>query len=320
MTTPISRPRVNDDLRDAPTQLFSISAYEYLKPYITSDRVVAGKITRNVFPDGERYVRINTPVRGQHVAVLGGTIDDNATLELFDLAAALTSQGARSLTLLVPYFGYSTMEREAKPGEIVTAKLRAMLLSAIPQAWENTTVVLLDLHAPGTPHYFQDHIQPVHLDARSTLKGSVLELAGGLPFVLGATDAGGAKRVQNFANMLGVEAGFVFKRRHDGSHVSFTAMHADVRGRQVVIFDDMVRTGGSLIQAARAYRSAGATKVSAVCTHGVLPPGALAKIQASGTIERLIVTDSHPRAVAQASDFLLVCTISGMFEAWLRSR
>jgi ribose-phosphate pyrophosphokinase len=301
----------------APTLLFATRAYCGLQRTILSDRVAEGRLEREDFPDGERYVRILSDVRERHVAVLGGTIDDTATLELYDLATTATLEGARSLTLIVPYFGYSTMEHGRHKGEIVTAKVRAQLLSSLPPAVEGTRIVLLDLHSPGLPYYFEGHIRPVHLNGWSCLQEAIREAAPSKRFVLGAVDAGGAKRVQSLANVLGVEAGFVFKRRLSGDRVTFTAMHADVEGRPVVLCDDMVRTGGSLIQAARAYRDAGATRVAAVATHGVLPPGALERIQDSGVIERLVVTDSHPNAVAQGNDFLRVVTIAGVLERWL---
>lgn len=300
-----------------PIRLFSTRAYAGLERLLQSERVVCGRLERQSFPDGERYLRVVDEVRNQDVAVLGGTIDDASTLELCDLASTVVQEGARSLTLLIPYFGYSTMERQARPGEAVTAKLRARMLSALPQPGNGTRVVLVDLHSPGLPWYFEGSVRPVHLFPGDLLASAARDLARGEPFVLGAVDAGGAKRVQTLANRLGVEAGFVFKRRLSGDRVSFTAMHADVSGRPVVLCDDMVRTGGSLIQAARAYREAGATRVSAVATHGVLPDGALDRLRESGVLDRLVVTDTHPRAVDQADDFLRVVTIAGDLERWL---
>jgi len=300
-----------------PTLLFATQAYAPLQRLICSDQVREGDLERDSFPDGERYLRVSTPVRGRRVAVLGGTIDDAATLELFDLAGALVLEGAAALTLLIPYFGYSTMERQAKAGEVVTAKLRAHLLSSIPRPAGGLQVVLVDLHAPGLPYYFEGTIRPVHLFPTRLLCEAIRTCAEHEPYVVGAVDAGAAKRVQHLANVLGVEAGFVFKRRHSGSQVSFTALAASVEGKRVVLCDDMVRTGGSLIQAARAYLDAGATSVAAVATHGVLPPGALDRLQASEVLDCLVVTDSHPRALAQRGGFLRVVTIAGLLERWL---
>mgnify|MGYP002824077365 CR=1 FL=1 len=301
-----------------PTLLFATEAYCELQRLIASDRVQQGVIERDSFPDGERYLRLVTPVRGRRVAVLGGTIDDTATLELFDLASAAVVEGASAVTLLIPYFGYSTMERQQKPGEVVTAKLRAHLISALARPADGLQVVLLDLHAPGLPYYFEADVRPVHITPTRLLCEAIRNCAGDEDFVVGAVDAGAAKRVQNLANELGVEAGFVFKRRLSGDQVSFTALAADVRGKRVVLCDDMVRTGGSLIQGARAYLEAGATSVAAVATHGVLPPGALDRLERSGVLDCLVVTDSHPNALAQRGGFLRVVTIAGVLERWLQ--
>jgi ribose-phosphate pyrophosphokinase len=113
--------------------LFAISDYEYLAEKVLAlGHCERGEIEVSRFTDGERYQRILSNVEGREVLLIGGTVNDSATLELYDLASSLVSYGADSLTLVIPYFGYSTMERAIKPGEIVTAKTRARLLSAIP--------------------------------------------------------------------------------------------------------------------------------------------------------------------------------------------
>jgi ribose-phosphate pyrophosphokinase len=98
------------------------------------------------------------------------------------------------------------------------------------------------------------------------------------------------------ANDLGVEGAFIFKRRHQDGTTEAAAMSADVRGRKVVIYDDMVRTGGSLIGAASAYLDAGATSIAAVATHGVLPGDAVHRLVDSGLFTDMVCTDSHPRS------------------------
>jgi ribose-phosphate pyrophosphokinase len=111
----------------------------------------------------------------------------------------------------------------------------------------------------------------------------------GQAYLLGAADAGRAKWVQSLARDLGVEPAFVYKRRDAASgDLAVTGINADVRGKKVVLYDDMIRTGGSLVQAARAYLDAGAIEVHAVASHLVLPGDSLQKILASGA------TDSHP--------------------------
>ncbi len=228
---------------------------------------------------------------------VGGTIDDAATLALYDLACGLVIEGAYRVRLVIPYFGYSTMERSTRGGEIVTAKTRARLLSSIPQASRGTQVFLLDLHVASIAHYFEGGIRPVHVYAKDLVTAEARRL-GGDDFVLACTDAGRAKWVESLANDLGVEAAFVYKRRTSGSETHVTGVSAQVAGKRVVIYDDMIRTGGSLINAAQAYRDAGAVAIDAIATHGLFPGDSLARIKATGLFGQIATTDSHPRAAA----------------------
>jgi ribose-phosphate pyrophosphokinase len=283
------------------------------------DHCQAGVVETRHFPDGERYLRILTESVGRDVVVLGGTVADADTLTLYDLACATVGAGARSLTLVIPFFGYQTMERRVKEGEVVVAKTRARLLSSIPPAGLGNRVALMDLHSEGIPHYFSGEVRPVHLSARPLMLREIRRV-GGDEFVLGATDAGRAKWVESLANDLGVEGAFIFKRRHDDGTTEAAAMNADVRGRKVVIYDDLIRTGGSLIGAASAYLDAGATSIAAVATHGVLPGDALDRLVDSGLFTDIVCTDSHPRAheLAENARFDVV-SIAGLLAGFLAS-
>jgi ribose-phosphate pyrophosphokinase len=276
----------------------------------------AGEVAIDTFPDGERYMRIVSEVDGRDVVLLGGTTSDAATLMVFDLGCALVRCGARRLTLIVPYYGYATMERAVRAGEVVTAKTRAVMLSAIPMACYGNRILLLDLHAEGIPHYFESGLTAFHVYAKPVLRDVITRL-GGDDFVLACTDAGRAKWVESLANDVGVTAAFVFKRRLAGDRTEVSALDAQVQGKRVVIYDDMIRTGGSLIGAARAYRDAGATSLAAVATHGLFPGESLAKIQASGLFTDIVCTDSHPRALALQAQGLVVEPIGQLFLPYL---
>lgn len=273
-----------------------------------------GTVERTEFPDGEHYRRVATASRGRDVVLLGGTISDHDTLELYDLACGLAYYGARRLTLVMPFFGYSTMERATRPGEVVTAKVRARLFSSIPQAAMGNRIFLVDLHVEGITHYFEGSLQPVHVSARGMIADIAQEM-GGNDFVLACTDAGRAKWVESLANDLGVTAAFAYKRRQSGSSTEVVGVSAHVRGKKVVIYDDMIRTGGSLVGAARAYLDAGATEVSALTTHGVFPKGALDRLEKSGLFSSIAATDSHPRARALASGFLKIYSVAELLSA-----
>ncbi|CAN5804022.1 ribose-phosphate pyrophosphokinase [soil metagenome] len=285
-----------------PPVVFSVESYAYLATAIAQiGGWELGAVKRETFPDGEHYLRIDTDPTDRDVILVGGTPDDASTLELYDLASGLVTGGAYRLRMVVPYFGYSTMERAVRPGEIVKAKSRARLLSSLPLASRGTQVFMLDLHVDAIAHYFEGGIRPVHVYGKPLVMAAARRL-GGDNFVLASTDAGRAKWVESLANDLGVEAAFVYKRRVSGSSTQVTGVSAQVAGKRVVIYDDMIRTGGSLLQAAAVYRDAGATGVDAIATHGILPGTSLAKIQASGLLGRIVVTDSHPHAMALLAD------------------
>lgn len=282
--------------------LFTTESYDYMRDDLRcATDAEAGQIERKTFADGERYHRLVTDVVDRDVVLVGGTGSDADTLELFDLACGLVQEGARVLTLVLPYLGYATMDRAVKPGEVVKAKTRARLLSAIPHGVQANRLILLDLHAEGIQYYFEGASHPVHVYAKPVVAKAILEL-GGEGFVLACTDAGRAKWVESLANELGLDASFVFKRRGDDGRPEVTAISADVDGRNVVIYDDMVRSGDSLMNAAKAYRDVGAARVTAVTTHGLFPGGAITRIEASGLIDRVVCTDSHPAALRADED------------------
>jgi ribose-phosphate pyrophosphokinase len=276
--------------------LFTIASYAYLEAAFA--RAVDGepaKVLRKTFPDGERYLRLEADSWGRDVVLLGGTPNDLDWLEVYDLGCAISRAGARSLSIVMPYFGYATMERAVVPGEVVTAKTRARLISAIPPCEAGTRVFLFDLHTNGIEFYFSDSHVTHHLYGSPIVTAIVRRVMGDKPYVLGATDAGRAKWVQSLALQLGVEPAFVYKRRDPASgQLAVTGVNADVRGREVVVYDDMIRTGSSLLQAGRAYLGAGASRVHAVASHLVLPGDSLERIRASGVFATIHGTDSHP--------------------------
>jgi len=299
--------------------VFSIAAYDYLGAAIAAaGGWEYGKVHRERFPDGEHYCRIATDPADRDVILVGGTIDDESTLALYDLACGLVGNGAYRLSLVIPYFGYSTMERSTRDGEIVTAKTRARLLSSIPLASRGTQVFLLDLHVASIAHYFEGGIRPIHVYAKELVLDEARRL-GGKDFVLACTDAGRAKWVESLANDLDVQAAFVYKRRVSGSETHVTGVSAQVSGKRVIIYDDMIRTGGSLISAAQAYRDAGAASIDAIATHGLFPGDSLARIAATGLFGQVATTDSHPRAVALSSPYLHVTSTAKLLAEHLRS-
>ena len=289
--------------------LFTTRSYQYLAPSFNEVPGVCegcfdlGEILVKTFPDGERYQRIETSVRDRDVVYLGGTINDADTLEMFDACCGIVAHGARSLTIVIPYFGYSTMER-AKPmtREVVTAKTRARLLSAIPQAYNGNRIILLDLHSEGIPHYFGGLAHQIHARGLPEIVKAIQAMSAQLGItegVIGSVDAGGAKRVEYVAEALGGWLpAFIGKRRIDGGTTEVTNVSADVAGKYIWIVDDMTRSGTSLVGAAKTYLDNGALGCSAVLSHGVYtksPDDTYAMCE--GILDYVYCFDSHPRAV-----------------------
>ena len=293
--------------------VLAIPEYSYMQASIcAAGNLEPSEVEVRLFPDGERYLRIATPVADRDVILIGGTISDAATLTLFDLASALVRYGARRLSLVVPYYGYSTMERAVRDGEVVTAKTRASLLSAIPPASYGNRILLLDLHSEGIPHYFEGELTAVHVYGKPVI-GAIASRLGGDDFVLACTDAGRAKWVESLANDLGVTPAFVYKRRLSGSETAVAAVNAQVKGKRVIIYDDMIRTGSSLLGAGRAYRDAGASSLAVISTHGLFPGDAFERLQASGLFTDIVCTDSHPRVLSLQKQGLVVEPIAELF-------
>jgi len=265
------------------------------------------------FPDGETYHRL-PDVRGQHVILVGGTVDDARLLELLDTASAAVMYGAQKLTMVVPYFGYSTMERAIKDGEVVKAKTRARLLSAIPRSPLGNEIHLVDLHAEGLVHYFENGTFARHIYAKQVICDGIRSYAQSSPIILGSVDAGRAKWVQSLAQDLNAPAAFALKQRISATETKLVALSQSGFDPAAIVFiyDDMIRTGGSLLKAAQAYAAAGAKRIVAIATHGVLPGSSLQWIQDSGLIERVLVTDSHPRAseLARSSPYLVILPLA----------
>ncbi len=298
--------------------IFSTQKYSYLRDKLLPlGNYHLGEVEVKYFPDGERYQRILTDIRGRDLVLIGGTVSDQDTLEMYDLACAMEKHGAHSLTLIVPYFGYSTMERSVKRGEVITAKTRARLFSFIPHTARGNRIMLFDLHSEGLPHYFEGSLRPVHVYCKPLIIEQARKL-GGDDFILACTDAGRAKWVESLANDMGVQAAFVFKKRLSGEHTQITGINADVKDQTVIIYDDMVRTGGSLIQAAKAYLDAGAKQIYAITSHGLFSNQGLEKIQKSGYFKGLVSTDTHYLAEQQGGGFLSIQSIAPLIHQELQ--
>ncbi len=290
--------------------LFSTPEHSTLAAAVrAATSMTVGIATRAFFPDGECHQRVETPVRGRDVVLIAAATDDASTARLFDLCCGFTSCGATSLTLVLPYFAYSTMDREASTGDVVTARTRALMLSSVTRPPGGLRLLLIEPHTHALPFYFAPWVRTEEIDVSSTIE-RLCRRVGGTDFTIASADAGRVKRVQQLAGRLGMPAAIAHKQRLGPDRSRVVAISGEVRGRSVVIYDDMVRSGSSLTGAARAYLDAGASRVAAVVTHAILPGDALHRLRVSGLIERLAATDTHPAATSLAGDYLLVDSVS----------
>ncbi len=279
---------------------------------------VLGKVTIKQFADGEWYHRIESNLEYKTVAIIGGTINDAHTLELIDLAVTAGQLGAENITLVIPYFGYSTMERSVKDGEVIKAKIRAQLLSNLFSNNVVVEILLFDLHSEGIPYYFDKQVRTKHIYCKQIKKKAIDANIKGA-FVIAATDAGRAKWVESLALEWHMQAAFVYKHRNDDSTTNVTGINADVANKTVVIYDDMIRTGGSILQAAAAYKNNGAAHIYVATTHGIFCDNALQKIQEQNIIQAVLCTDSYAPIINISNPLLQVYSIDSLIANILKN-
>lgn len=290
--------------------LFAIQSYAYLQEELLKHTdFKRGNLTVETFPDGEIYHRINENIKDEIVTLIGGSINDNSTLELFDLAMGMIHLGARELQIVIPFYGYATMERAVKSGEVVKAKTRANLFSALTGSSTKIRIYLMDLHSEGIPYYFNPNMFTKHIYGKKFVMDACKSLAGD-HFVIAATDAGRAKWVESLALEMHVNSAFIYKQRDSATHSHITGVNAEVENQTVIIYDDMIRTGGSLMNAAEAYHQKGASHIFAITTHGMFNNHALEKIEKQGLIKKVISSNSHPAALSQKSELLEIKSIA----------
>ena len=294
--------------------LLSSKKYEYLKKNLLSlnKNFQNIDIKTETFPDGEHHFIINTPseLKGKPAVYICGTTDDEAIFELYNIASTLVREQCSSLHLVVPYFGYSTMERATIEGEVVTAKNVARMLSSIPLSPQGNFIYMVDLHSFGTQYYFEKSLHPVHLSAWNVIQKMVKSCGSNI--ILATADMGRAKWVEKMGDALKCQTAFIMKRRLDGKNTQVEALNADVKGKDVVIFDDMIRSGSSIIKAAEAYKKKKKKNIYVAVVHGVFTPSSVDKMKSCGLIKQILVTNSHPNALKYESDFIKVYDIANV--------
>lgn len=245
----------------------------------------------DMFPDGELFVKVDEDVRGRDCFVVQSTYHPvNAHLmELLIYIDCLKRASAKSITAVIPYFGYARQDRKHEGRVPITAKLTANLITTAGA----DRVVTIDLHAEQIQGFFDiplDHLfaAPVIVDHVNTLRS---DLSGEL--VLVSPDVGNVKTANMYAGMLQGDLAIIDKRRRSGSEVESTALIGNVKDRTVLMVDDMISTGGTICNAAELVKDHGAREVIAACTHPVLVGLAMERLQ-EAPVDRVITTDTIP--------------------------
>jgi len=241
------------------------------------------------FPDGETSLVVDAAVEGRDVFVVQATsppVNDHL-IELLAFADACRRGGARRIVAVVPYFGYARSDRRASRGQPVMAALAADLIEAAGI----DRVVVVDAHTAQIEGFFR---APV--DALSAVPTLAEALAGRLPegAVAVAPDLGAADRAAALAERLDLDLVVLQKNRRSGTSVEILQVFGDVRGRACLIVDDMISTGGTIAEAVRALRDAGAEgEITVAATHGVLTGPARQRLMGL-ELREIVLTDTIP--------------------------
>lgn len=246
------------------------------------------KANINRFSDGEINIQITESVRGKDIFIIQPTSApaNSNLMELLIMTDALKRSSARSITAVVPYYGYARQDRKAAPRVPITAKLVANLMETAGI----TRMVTVDLHASQIQGFFDIPVDNLYgaIIFMDYIKSKNLKNP-----MIASPDVGGVARARYFADKLGLEMAIVDKRREKANESEVMNIIGDVKGKDIILIDDMIDTAGTMVKAASALKNLGATSVMACCTHPVLSGPALDRIE-EGDLDELVVSDTIP--------------------------
>jgi ribose-phosphate pyrophosphokinase len=261
----------------------TVLAEKIAKEYNTT----LGKVKTTYFSDGEFQPAFEESVRGRRIFIIGSTFPNADNLmEMLLMLDAAKRASARHITAVMPYFGWARQDRKDKPRVAIGAKLVANLL----QSAGATRIMTMDLHADQIQGFFEkpvDHLfaSTIFMPYIKSLKLDNLTMA--------SPDMGGSKRAYAYSKHLHSDVVICYKQRKKANEISLMELIGNVQGKNVILIDDMIDTGGTLAHAANLMIERGAISVRAICTHPILSGDAYEKIENSGLTE-LIVSDTIP--------------------------
>lgn len=301
----------NEQIKDT-TALFSCRATKYLAEQIAKvyEKPLGDSICLQ-YADGEFQPSYEQNIRGCDVFIIQSTFPscDNL-MELLMMVDAAKRASAKSIIAVIPYFGFARQDRKDKPRVPIASKLIADML----QVAGVTRVITMDLHADQIQGFF--NIPVDHLFASSIFIPYLRGLYSNVENVLFASpDAGGAKRANQYAKILGTGFVMCHKHRDRPNEVASMQLIGDVEGKDIVLVDDIIDTGNTICKAASVIKEHGAKSVKVMITHPVLSGDAIEKIENS-EIEELIVTDTIP--LRRESKKIKVLSVAPLFAEAIR--
>ena len=258
------------------------------------------------FSEGEIRVKINDNVRGKDVFVIQSTCppaNDNL-MELLIMIDALRRASAWRITAVIPHYGYARQDRKDQPRVPITAKLVANLLTTSGA----DRILTMDLHAGQIQGFFDiplDHLFAINVLVDYFSKKKLKNL------VIVAPDVGGIKMARAYAKRLKAKLAILDKRRSSPESTEVMHLLGDVEGRKAIIVDDLVATGGSLIEAINALHKRGVKEIYAAITHGVLSGNAISRIKKS-YLKELLITDTIPFPSSVKTNKIKVLSVAGL--------
>ncbi|WP_418964907.1 ribose-phosphate diphosphokinase [Cetobacterium sp.] len=257
------------------------------------------------FKDGEVYVCVGETVRGRDIFVVQSTsepVNENL-MELLIFIDALKRASAKSINVIIPYYGYARQDRKSRPREPITSKLVANLLTTAGA----TRIVTMDLHADQIQGFFDipvDHMQALPLLAKSFIARGM----SGDKVVVVSPDIGGVKRARKLAEWLDCKIAIIDKRRPKPNMSEVMNLIGEVEGKIAIFIDDMIDTAGTITNGAEAIMARGAVEAYACCTHGVFSDPAIERLEAS-CLKEVIITDSIALPESKRIDKIKVVSV-----------
>lgn len=294
------------EINDANFKLFALNSNRPLAEKIANIVGVSlGKTSVDRFSDGEIRINIEESVRGSNVFIIQSTsapVNDNL-MELLIMIDALRRASARTINVVIPYYGYARQDRKVRSREPITAKLVADMLERAGA----TRVLVLDLHAAQIQGFFDipvDHVIAAPLLAQYFIDKDIAKDA-----VVVSPDHGGVARARAMAEYLKVPLAIIDKRRPKANVAEIMNIIGNVQNKKCIMIDDIIDTAGTICLGGKALKDAGASQVYACCSHAVLSGEAINRLENS-VFEKVVVTDSIKLNDDKQTDKLVQVTVA----------